>query len=860
MVRAQSTCSESEGDLTTPPSPPSPSSRLDQVTRALVDQIHHAWSSNAPLSAFATIRDEVLASRSRVDVQILTLGSVAEIACPQHILADDSRWSAFFGLASACAVDIGDEPHRPRDSRPHNKRKRTDNAARRLRNLALVAALWSLDVVDYYDWSSAGNAQINLMRACALRWPRFVEDFCPRLNSVLLRRHCEAVRNSRVRGLHEVSLQPLRDLNIAALETAVVDQASLHQWTHDDDGAIPVDDDGRLLNQIRPNHFSLYLLQQDRYGLLVPRTASPAPQSPRIEASLSPFSPFPFTTYLTGSVMSDGDDNASNANATTFASMELTTNASSHHAHGSTSSSGHWTTLSTCAIVSGQGQDLGASEEGFLRQVYRPSPPQPSLDPAFLSLRRQYAYDPARQAEQCSMSDNPVGEQSPPSAGDLGSASHRGSLHPRQQVARPRPALSPSSSMFPSQRVELTVCSPFVHRQGPLTVEEAMHNKYRSTIVAYAKKISDEAECADASIQRKPRAQWLTDRTAWASFYTRSDSNSSTGGAQSYEEADVLHLTSDEFVAAASQHEVFDKPILIRERFSDSGMHTVEGLASQLIDTSPNATIDIISLDCKEVEQISIQDFVNHVRPDRSTTACGVIALNLTDVTKAHRPLFTMLPRFRLLESIANRAQEGALGKPTRPFLTDVSGSTSFNILGTSGAFSGPQLHALSGTWVRNLNGASLWMIMPESAMDAADWEAFGKLGSNWVPHSGFLLLVLEQDDVFLIPPGLKVVYAVHCLTDNVMEGAVFWDDFNVIATLQAILWIGKHQVATNEVLAHNLPRIIDELCLLVRSQVDRFLGSLLRAEFLDIFDGIVSELKNLDCAAAGTSAAAADG
>jgi hypothetical protein len=379
-----------------------------------------------------------------------------------------------------------------------------------------------------------------------------------------------------------------------------------------------------------------------------------------------------------------------------------------------------------------------------------------------------------------------------------------------------------------------------------LTIEEALHNKYRSIIMAYAERIFAEAERADASNQRKLRAKWLTDRTAWASVLTWDNAKHFTSGGQSYEEADILYLTSDEFIAAAYEKEIFDMPIVIKESFSDSGMHTVKGLASQLIDTCPNATIDVMSLDGEQPERMSIQDFIDCSHPDRRRTGCGVKASNLRNVTKGHRPLFTMLSRFRLLESLADRVRQGNLGKSTGSFLTDVSGTTNFNVLGTASAFSGPQLNALSGTWVRNLDGVKLWMIVPKSTMDAAEWEAFGKLGSNWVPRSGSKLLVLEQDDVLFMPPGSKIVHAVHSLTDDVMEWGMFWDDLDVIATLQAILWIGKHQIATNEGFAHQLPRIIDELGLLVRSQVDRFRGSLSRADFLDVFDGIVSELKKL--------------
>jgi hypothetical protein len=871
---ADSRRSESGSDLTL--SPRSPSSLLYEDIRTLAEQLYDAWSSNAPVSTLADIRDEVLASRNRVDVQILTLSSVAKIACPQQILEDDTRWTAFFTLASACAADsdTGDEADRTVGSR--RKRKRTDNAAARVRNLALLAALWSPGVIEHYGWSSAGNAQINVMRACALRWPRFVDDFCPRLNSILLQRHCEALRDSRVRGLNEASVQPLRDFNITSLETAVVDLAQIEQWTHSKDGDIPVDNHGSLLNQLRPNHFHMYLLQQDRYGMLVSRNALSAPRSSHVEASvlpfplspfadreasLSPFSLSPFATDLTGSMVPDGDD-ASNFNSenlsldpplpdTTFASTESTSTASSSSAHASTSEGDRWTTPLTCTIVSNQGEELRASQESCMRQAYNRSPPQLTLDPAVLSLSHnelfwEHVHDPSP-FEQSLISEHFLSEGSSLSAIDSTSRSGQGSLRPRQQVAELRPALPPLSTVVSNETTELTVCSTWVDHRGLLTVEEALHNKYRSKIMAYVEKIFKEAESADASVQRKLRAKWLTDRTAWASFLARDEPRHSSGG-QLHEEFDVLFLTSDEFVAAASRDEIFDKPILIKESFSDSGMHTVKGLASQLIDTSPNATIDVISLDREQPDEMSIQDFINCTRTDQSRKGCGVKALNLRNVTKAHRPLFTMLSRFRLLESLADRAQEGNLGKRTRPFLTDVSGSINFNVLGTAGAFLGPQLNALSGTWVRNLAGVKLWMIVPESAMDAAEWEAFGKLGSSWIPHSGSKLLVLEQDDVLLMPPGSKVVHAVHSLTDDVMEGGMFWDDLNVIATLQAILWIGKHQMATNEGLTHQLPRIVDELGLLVRSQVDRFRGTLSTAEFLHVFDGIVSELKDLGC------------
>ncbi|KAF3012560.1 hypothetical protein E8E14_001103 [Neopestalotiopsis sp. 37M] len=781
----------------------SSSSSLHKDIRTLAEQLHHAWSSSTPVSSLAAIRDQILASRSRVDVRILTLSSVARIACPGQALADDSRWTDLFALASACTSDsdAGDELDYSPASR--RKRKRTDNVAYRLRNLALLASLWSPSVVEYYGWSSAGNAQINIMRLCALRWPRFMEDFCPRLNSVLLQRHREALRDSRVRSLNEAALQPLRDFKIDALETAVVDQAQVDMWTHSNDGDIPVDDHGSLLSQLRPNHFHSYLLQQDRYGMLISRNTHSNCHLPDLQASVSPFPLSPFAADSTGSVLPGGDAasilNVADVSLTppfspfTFSSTQDTSSSTHDTSNGSStvggasiSEGGQWDTPPACII---EEEVLRATHENLRQHIYRQSTPQLTLNPAVLSLNqttvfRDQFFQPLS-PELPILSERFLGEQL-----GLQARSHDVQDLPsrQRQAIVVTPPLLPSPVTPRNERMELTVSSPLVQRSGPLAVEEVLHNKYRSTIMCYAERLYKEADYASASVQRKLRAQWLTDKTAWASF-TRSNAKTSSIGGHSYEEADVICLTAGEFVAMASQNEIFEKPILIKESFSDSGMHTVKGLASQLIDAIPNGTFDVMSLDVEHPEQTPIQEFFKSACPDQLVTAVGMQVLNLRNVTKAHRPLFTMLPRFRLLESLVNRAQGRDMSNNAGPFPADMYASLNFNMLELAGSFSGPQLTASSGTWFRNLDGVKLCMIVPEFAMDSGQWKAIGELDRSWVPHRDAKLLILEQDDVLLIPPGSKVVRAFHSLTDGVMEGGMYWDDLNVIATLRAVLW-----------------------------------------------------------------------
>lgn len=56
----------------------------------------------------------------------------------------------------------------------------------------------------------------------------------------------------------------------------------------------------------------------------------------------------------------------------------------------------------------------------------------------------------------------------------------------------------------------------------------------------------------------------------------------------------------------------------------------------------------------------------------------------------------------------------GRIGKKTYLTLFDVGSCQSFEILGLRGAFSRAHIDALGGTWLRNLFGTKLWIIVPK--------------------------------------------------------------------------------------------------------------------------------------------------
>ncbi|SMR56733.1 unnamed protein product [Zymoseptoria tritici ST99CH_1A5] len=227
---------------------------LDKATQAFVQKLPTAWAQQAPPSAYVKLRDSLLSQRDQVDTRIVTLCSVAKLAFPAR-LECNVKWRELLSLATEI----------------EEKKGKRSNETNRLRSLAFVATLWSPEVVFHYGWDKVGQVQMSAIRVCATRYPRFKEDLCPRLNCVLLQRHCEAITKGRLRTLDQANLQ-LRDLSAQLLAATNPDDNALHQWVTNMDGSVTVDDNGTLLNEVRPDHYHMYLLQTDRYGLLTART------------------------------------------------------------------------------------------------------------------------------------------------------------------------------------------------------------------------------------------------------------------------------------------------------------------------------------------------------------------------------------------------------------------------------------------------------------------------------------------------------------------------------------------------------------------------------------------------------------
>jgi hypothetical protein len=368
-------------------------------------------------------------------------------------------------------------------------------------------------------------------------------------------------------------------------------------------------------------------------------------------------------------------------------------------------------------------------------------------------------------------------------------------------------------------------------------MEEILHNQHQTLIASYLSMLESGKSQHEAGVDFDSRRQWLNPATSWAKIFTLPNSRLTRGKAQSVANADVLYFTSDEFLNAAQAGEIFLKPVVIKEQFSDSGMHTVDGFIRLLQDS------------CGSLEQSPrfYNDEQSTPRPAECPAACESVQRRefnadismphrLRNIMDAHRPLLTMLPRYRILNTLK--------AKVRNPGRSD----SSFNVLSLSGSFPGPQLCSSSGTWIRNLDGTQFYTIVAESAMES-EWANFVQAGVAWDPSGRERLIVLERDDVLLIPPGSRIVHAVQSPVDCLVDVGRIWDELDLLKTLRSIRWMQGSQTPDDESILCQLPLIIEELLVLAKAQPARFCAEpSSQAEWLLMFEHAVSDLRALGC------------
>ncbi|KAF1818161.1 uncharacterized protein K489DRAFT_296264, partial [Dissoconium aciculare CBS 342.82] len=169
-------------------------------------------------------------------------------------------------------------------------------------------------------------------------------------------------------------------------------------------------------------------------------------------------------------------------------------------------------------------------------------------------------------------------------------------------------------------------------------------------------------------------------------------------------------------------------------------------------------------------------------------------ALNMPDYLSAAEPAFLQKHSFKLLKTLAWR-QMSSSGKAA-----DITECLRFNIFGCTGAFSAPHCDILSGTYVTCVFGIKLWMWVDPNKMTAADWAEYERAGEKWIPTRAPIYGVLVRPGfTFVMPPGQRIIHAVHTVQTSVMTGGMFWDEACVVQHIHNCAYFLKNPSLTNE-------------------------------------------------------------
>jgi hypothetical protein len=353
----------------------------------------------------------------------------------------------------------------------------------------------------------------------------------------------------------------------------------------------------------------------------------------------------------------------------------------------------------------------------------------------------------------------------------------------------------------------------------------------------------------DLSIQEHSRLKvgWL-ERTQWANVYAAP--NDLDPACQLSLDADVWYMNWETFQRRAEGGEVFRKPVVVKQIFQDSGMYDPHNYMALLRERYLNRKVDMQDSETGQCVSKSIADSLATRTVSEGTDTGELMpsgnAINLRKIANADAPLLTRIKRFRLLETLVDQVSNLAPGKRTCREAYDISDCLGFDLLGFSGAFSRPHVDALMGTWVRCLSGSKAWIFAP--GMSDEDWKDFAQLGEKWSPGDKGRVIILEKDDVLLMPPGLRVLHAVFTLETSLMEGGMLWDECNIPQLLNELLWVGQNQSCTNEAIAYQLHGIINSLAIWIQENRTRLSANGKDRDYVTRAERGIEKLQSLGC------------
>ncbi|KAJ4156269.1 hypothetical protein NW754_007893 [Fusarium falciforme] len=355
------------------------------------------------------------------------------------------------------------------------------------------------------------------------------------------------------------------------------------------------------------------------------------------------------------------------------------------------------------------------------------------------------------------------------------------------------------------------VDEPVPSRAFP-TLLQTLRARYDPEISRFIGKLREPHTSDYAAPHRLLQLEWI-EAQRWASIYVEPEHVLGRSCVASQQEADVWYLDWDTFRSYGESGFAFERPVVIKQRFQDRGMYNIAEYIDMLWQRFPEQEVLIQNSMMGTRNSMSVKDYcisvaeVDLSSPESAAPVSNVI--NLGRLAQADEPLLTRLPRFGLLYMLADRVA-GVMGRSSQVKLSGVKGSLGFDMLGFSGAFSGSRMDPLVGSWVRCLAGFSIWAIATD--LDAGDWQRFSRDGRDWSPEGKSRLIVLEQDDVLLMPPGLLAVHANLVPRRCLAEGGMLWDECKIPEIIEGLLYIVKNQQCVDMPPGIELGALVDSL------------------------------------------------
>jgi len=157
------------------------------------------------------------------------------------------------------------------------------------------------------------------------------------------------------------------------------------------------------------------------------------------------------------------------------------------------------------------------------------------------------------------------------------------------------------------------------------------------------------------------------------------------------------------FRERADAGEIFSRLVVIKQKFQDSGMYKLQDYLALLKERYPHQALDVQDSSTGRCLNMKIQDFWAATSGNESSPKklAGMSnAINLRKIANADAPLLTRLKRFRLLETLLNRASNLTPGNRSYRYRNadDISDCLGFDLLGFRGAFTHPNVDALMST------------------------------------------------------------------------------------------------------------------------------------------------------------------